>query len=184
MYAKLLKRINQFDEYTLILVKDYLRNKYLDLIMRGFTILGNLGLIWFSIAFVLLANKPYRLAGEVVILTLFISTFVGEVIIKQIVRRIRPCNKNLFNFKMLVKKPMSYSFPSGHTLTSFASAEVLSVFFTQYSLMFLSIALLISLSRIYLYVHFPSDVIAGMLIGIFCSRLVLYIQPTIWHLIT
>lgn len=184
MYAKWLKMINKFDEYTLFLVRNYLKNKYLDVVMRGFTMLGNLGLIWFSIAFALLANKSSRLAGEVVILTLFISTFIGEVLIKHIVRRIRPCNKQLFNLKMLVRKPMSYSFPSGHTLTSFASAEVLSVFFAQYSFIFLSVALLIGVSRVYLYVHFPTDVIAGILIGLFCSRLVLYIQPTLWNLVT
>lgn len=87
------------------------------------TRLGNLGLIWILVATVLLLDKPYRVIGNIVIITLIISTIIGEVIIKNLVRRFRPYNK-LDNIKLLIKRPISYSFPSGHTLSSFAVATV------------------------------------------------------------
>jgi len=64
------------------------------------------------------------------------------------------------------------TFPSGHTLSSFAVAEIMSMYFQQYRLIFIAIAFLIALSRIYLYVHYPTDVIAGMIIGILCSKII------------
>lgn len=60
----------------------------------------------------------------------------------------------------------------GHTVSSFAVAEVLSMYFTQYKLTFIAIAFLIALSRVYLYVHYPSDIIAGIIVGILCSRVI------------
>nr|WP_306301447.1 phosphatase PAP2 family protein [Clostridium arbusti] len=93
---------------------------------------------------------------------------------KQLVRRIRPCN-NGSEIKLLIEKPRSYSFPSGHTISSFAVAEVLSVYFTEYRLIFIGIAFLIALSRLYLYVHYPTDVIAGIIFGLLCSKLVFII---------
>ena len=72
-------------------------------------------------------------------------------------------------------KPISYSFPSGHTLSSFAAAEMLSLYFTQYRLVFMSIAFLIALSRLYLYVHYPTDVIAGFILGLLCSKIIFII---------
>ncbi|MBP2032828.1 undecaprenyl-diphosphatase [Clostridium algifaecis] len=173
MYLSTLRRINIFDNYILYVVKKYMQNKYFDRVMPIVTSMGNGGFIWITIAGILILDKQYRAIGNIVILTLIISTIVGEGIVKHIVRRVRPCNyQNSINFNLLITKPMSYSFPSGHTLSSFAVAEVLSMYFSQYKLIFMGIALLIAFSRIYLYVHYPTDVIAGIIIGILCSKLI------------
>lgn len=166
--------IQNIDNYILCNIKKHIKNKYLDILMPIVTGMGNLGIVWIAIAFLLMLNKPYRTIGNVVIITLIISTIIGEGIIKHIVRRVRPCNFKL-DFNMLIKKPISYSFPSGHTLSSFAVAQVLSGYFIQYKFLFMGIAFLIALSRIYLYVHYPTDVIAGAIIGILCSKLMLII---------
>lgn len=174
MHLNISKKINKFDMYILFILKKYIQNKYLDILMPIVTSLGNLGVIWIVMAIVLLLDKPYRMIGNMVLITLIISTVIGEGIIKHLVRRFRPCSK-VNDVKLLIKKPLSYSFPSGHTLSSFAAASVLSAFFTEYGLVFIGIAFLIALSRIYLYVHYPTDVIAGVIFGLLCSKLVFII---------
>ena len=174
MYLNALRRINKFDNDILCAIKKYVQNKYLDILMPMITTLGDLGIIWIMMAVVLLLEKPYRLIGDIVILTLIISTIIGEGIVKHIVRRVRPCNQQN-NVNLLISPPISYSFPSGHTLSSFAVAEVLSIYFTKYKFIFMAIAFLIALSRLYLYVHYPTDVIAGIILGILCSKLIFII---------
>ncbi len=174
MYLNIRKRIDKFDDYILFIIEKYVHNRYLDFIMPIVTFTGNLGIIWFLIAIGLILDKPYRAIGNSVILTLIIGTIVGEGIVKHIVKRVRPCNKQ-DNINGLSLKPISYSFPSGHTLSSFAAAEMLSLYFTQYRLVFMSIAFLIALSRLYLYVHYPTDVIAGFILGLLCSKIIFII---------
>ena len=173
MYINIEKNIAKFDNYILNIIKRYVHNKYLDIIMPITTVMGNLGVIWILIAIILILDKPYRVVGNSIILTLIISTIVGEGIIKHIVRRVRPCNK-LENINA-ISLPKSYSFPSGHTLSSFAAAEMLSMYFTEYKLLFMLIAFLIALSRLYLYVHYPTDVISGIIIGVICSKIIFII---------
>ena len=174
MYFNIGERIDKLDNYILFIIEKYVHNRYLDIIMPIVTLTANLGIIWIVIAIGLILDKPYRLIGYSVLLTLFISTIVGEGIIKHIVRRVRPCNKQE-NISMICFKPNSYSFPSGHTLSSFAAAEMLSLYFSQYRLVFMAIAFFIALSRLYLYVHYPTDVLAGFIIGMLCSK-VLFIM--------
>lgn len=173
MYLNILSRINIFDNYILSTIRKYLKNKYLDRLMPIVTSMGNLGIIWIALAIVLLLDKPYKTIGVIVILTLIISTVVGEGIVKHMVRRVRPCNEK--NIALLISKPISYSFPSGHTSSSFAVAGVLSMYFSEYKIIFMAIAFLIALSRLYLYVHYPTDIIGGIIIGILCSKLVFII---------
>lgn len=178
MYSNIIFKIHMFDNFVLDNIKKYLGNKYLDKIMPKITCLGNLGVIWIAIAFFLRSNPSYRSVGNTVFLVLIVSTIIGEGIIKHLVKRARPFMKWRSD-KLLIEKPISYSFPSGHTLSSFAVAELLSIHFTQYTIIFIGIALLIALSRLYLYVHYPTDVIAGIILGVLCSKLTLYVIPTL-----
>lgn len=170
-YINIANKINRFDMYILIFMKKHVQNKFLDKLMPVITSLGDLGFVWIVIAIALVLDKPYRMIGNQLLITLIISTIIGEGIVKHLIRRFRPCSKET-DIKLLIKKPLSYSFPSGHTLSSFAAASVLSAFFAEYSLIFMGLAILIALSRIYLYVHYPTDVIAGIVFGLLCSRLV------------
>lgn len=174
MHLNALKRINKFDNYILCTIKKYVQNKYLDILMPIITSMGNLGVIWIMIAIIILLDSKHRLAGYMVIFTLIISTIIGEGIIKNIVRRVRPCNK-YNNVRLLISRPISYSFPSGHTLSSFAVAEVLSMNYAQYRFIFMGIAVLIALSRLYLHVHYPTDVLASIILGTLCSKVILII---------
>jgi undecaprenyl-diphosphatase len=174
VYLNALKEINKFDNYILCFIKKHVHNKYLDILMPIITSMGNLGAIWIIIASIISLSNIHRLIGYIIMLTLIIGTILGEGIIKNIVRRIRPCNKHN-NVSLLISRPLSYSFPSGHTLSSFAASEMLSINYPQYRFIFMVIAFLIALSRIYLYVHYPTDIIAGIILGILCSKLTLMV---------
>ena len=90
MYLKIGNEIQKIDDYILFFIKKYGQNRYLDIIMPIVTFMGNMGIIWFIISIALILDKQYRIIGNSVILTLIISTIVGEGIMKHIVRRVRP----------------------------------------------------------------------------------------------
>ena len=170
MYLIISKKINSLDNYILYIIRKYLKNRYLDILMPFTTRMGNLGLIWIIMAVILILDKPYRAIGGSVILTLIVAAALGEGLVKHIVRRVRPCKYK--NYNLLIATPITYSFPSGHALSSFAVAEVLSMSFHQYKFIFMGLAFLIAFSRLYLDVHYPTDVIAGIIIGILCSKFI------------
>jgi undecaprenyl-diphosphatase len=84
--------------------------------------------------------------------------------------RIRPCDINTA-ISLLISRPLDYSFPSGHTMSSFAAAMVLFLTNKKIGIPALILAAFISLSRLYLYVHFPTDVLAGAVLGILFAHL-------------
>jgi undecaprenyl-diphosphatase len=164
--------IKKFDDFILEFVQDNMRRPIMDKIMTFITALGNGGTLWIAIALYLIFYRGYKLTGIAVLMTLIVSTIFGEGIVKHVVRRVRPCNcKN--NVQLLISKPISYSFPSGHTFSSFAVAGVLSAQFSEYKMIFLLIASLIAFSRLYLCVHYPTDIISGAVFGLLCAKLMI-----------
>lgn len=170
MMMSLLQRL---DSSILVFIKNNMHSFTMDKIMVITTSLGDLGFIWLLIAALLIINKKYRKVGIMAIVALILATVLGEGILKHLVQRIRP-SADIPAINLLIEKPLSYSFPSGHTTSSFAVAGVLSKYLKKYSLVFLGLASLIAFSRLYLYVHYPSDVLAGIILGLLCSKLVIY----------
>ncbi|WP_446897118.1 phosphatase PAP2 family protein [Clostridium sp. LBM24168] len=163
--------MREFDTCIMLFINKYLKNKYMDIFMCMMTKLGNMGAIWIAISTYLLTHKQYRYEGKAVLITLIISTIVGEGVLKNLIKRSRPFNMAK-NIKVIIAKPISYSFPSGHTLSSFAVASVLSEYFVEYEIIFMGLAFLISISRVYLCVHYPTDIIGGIVIGMVLSRVI------------
>ena len=135
------------------------------------TKMANNGMVWFAVSVPFLFNRGYRNIGVKIILALLLSGFIGEIVIKHIVARSRP-TKFLLQEEMLIKEPRSYSFPSGHTSSSFAASCMLASCFGMVSIPAFIFSVLIAFSRVYLRVHYPTDVLAGALLGSICSLLV------------
>jgi Membrane-associated phospholipid phosphatase len=163
--------INNIDLGTIDFVKNNLDNKFFDTIMPVFTTLGNGGLIWIIISIILLTQKKYRKVGAITLVALLLTYLVGEIGIKNLVRRERPF-VSIHEIKLLVKAPSSFSFPSGHTASSFTAATMLSSYFKKYRIAIFSLAILIAFSRIYLMVHYFTDVLGGAILGIVMALLI------------
>ncbi|WP_411168907.1 phosphatase PAP2 family protein [Clostridium sp. MB05] len=170
--------ISSIDINVLRFISDNLSSQIMDKIMSFITALGNGGLIWIIIGVILLFSNKYRKIGITMLVALLITSLFGEVIIKNIVKRPRPFI-TFPNIKIMIKEPLSYSFPSGHTASSFAAAVVLSHYIKKWKYLFYSLASLIAFSRLYLLVHYPSDVLGGIILGVVCSLITIKIIDNI-----
>ena len=163
--------MNGFDNNILQFIQNHMRSSVMDEAMIVVTSLGNLGIIWIAISAFILIRKKNKTAVIGVLCAMLLGTILGQEILKNIIQRPRPfLESSVIN--MIIEKPVSYSFPSGHTTAAFAAAGILSKYFKKYSVLFFTIAILIGFSRLYLYVHYPTDVIAGAILGLVCSRIV------------
>lgn len=166
----MLNRIKSIDDKILLNMKKLHRKKR-NKVMIVITKLGNNGMIWFAVAIPFLLNKEYRNVGIKMILALLLSGFMGEILIKHIVARVRP-SKFLLQEEMLIKEPITYSFPSGHTSSSFAASCILASYFGPLSIPAFIFSVLMGFSRLYLRVHYPTDVLAGAVLGSICSLII------------
>lgn len=162
--------ITNWDISILKFINDHMHTGILDKIMPIITKLGDVGIIWFVISIALIISKKYRRVGWVCILSLFISSLIGEVFLKHVIQRTRPFNI-VPGISLLVKKPITTSFPSGHTTASFAVAYVISKTIKKFKPYVIILAVLIAFSRLYLFVHYPTDVLSGIVIGLVSGML-------------
>lgn len=146
-------------------IQSNLRCGIMDSVMTFITGLGDSGKIWIACTLLLLLIPKTRKAGLAMGIALALEIVCCNVILKPFVARIRPCDVNTA-VQLLIERPIDYSFPSGHTASSFAAASAL--YFSRKKLWIPAAVLagMIGFSRLYLYVHYPTDVLAGALIGI------------------
>lgn len=152
--------------HFLLYIQESVRNPWLDLIVTFLTGLGNAGWIWILLSALLLIPKKTRKIGFISFLSLFASLIVNNLLLKNLVGRMRPYDvcRSLIP---LVAKPVDASFPSGHTGSSFASAYIMYRYLPKREgIAAIVLAALIGLSRLYVGVHYPSDVLTGMMTGI------------------
>ncbi len=155
----------------MLFVQEVIRNPLLNPIMVGITMLGNGGFIWILISLGLLFSKKTRKYGWICGIALILMLFATNGLIKPLVARARPYEA-IDALQALVPPPHGTSFPSGHTASAFAVAVVLfRNIDKKISGWILALAVLISLSRIYVGVHYPTDVLGGALLGIVCAFL-------------
>ncbi|MBN2440300.1 MAG: phosphatase PAP2 family protein [Spirochaetales bacterium] len=142
----------------------------LDQIMFFFTTIGKIGAVWIIITLILLFKKKYRDAGIITAAALIFSLIIINISLKPFIQRPRPYTENK-EIILKINPPIEYSFPSGHTSSSFAAAIALTLMLRKkrISIIVLVAALLISFSRIYFNVHYTSDIIAGMFFGFLCG---------------
>lgn len=148
-------------------VLEALRELYtplLDRLMIGISFLGNSGWIWIAAGVALLFSKKYRRSGILVLVALLLGLLIANLTIKPLVARLRPFQIDP-TLSLLIPPPGEFSFPSGHSVSSAAAATVLTLTDKKFGRVAVPLALLIAFSRLYLTVHFPTDVMAGLLLG-------------------
>ncbi len=154
----------RFDFEILFFIKNHIRNGFLDVIVPFYTNLGDDGIIWIVLGFVLLIPKKTRKCGIMVLAALLVMLIVNNIILKNIIARPRPC-ATYPELVELVKIPTSYSFPSGHTVSAMAVAFTIFLQHKKFGIVTLIFAFLMGLSRLYVGVHFPTDVFGGIIVG-------------------
>lgn len=163
--------ITAIDTSILYGIQNLLQNSFMDFLVPWITFLGDKGIIWIIFGILLLISKKSRKYGIALFVALLLCSLLGNEVIKNIVMRPRPCHVN--EVALLIDMPHGYSFPSGHTGSSFAAAYVIYKYNSKYGLYAYILAALIGFSRLYLFVHYPSDVLCGALLGMFCGWLAL-----------
>lgn len=158
-----------FDLPILDWIAAHLWCPFLDAVMPVITLLGDGGIFWIAVAAVLLPLPKYRKTGLAVLAALLMGLLVCNLILKPLVGRIRPYDYQLQHFgrviELLVAAPHDFSFPSGHTIASFEAASVLLFHSRKLGIPAMILAVLIAFSRLYLYVHYPTDVLCSIVLG-------------------
>ena len=159
-----------FDWGILHWIQNTIACPFLDAVVPKLTMLGNAGIIWILAGLALLCSKKYRRQGALVLMGLLAGLLVGNIVLKNLVARPRPCWLDP-TVRLLIASPTDYSFPSGHTLSSTIAATILTKTDRRFGHAAIPLAVLIALSRLYLYVHFPSDVLIAALLGLLIGEL-------------
>ena len=173
-----------FDLPILDWIQANLESGFLDLIMPIITLLGDAGIFWIVCSVILLFIPKYRKAGLGMGIALLLGLLVCNVTMKPLFHRIRP-----YDYKeqyldtlipLLVERQHDFSFPSGHTIASFEACSALMLRNKRLGIPATVLAILIAFSRMYLYVHYPTDVIASVILGTAFGFLATWLVDRIW----
>lgn len=140
----------------------------LDAAMVAVTSLGNRSAVWIVLGCALLVPRRMRRSGVAILLALALCTVAVDLVIKPLVARPRPFMVDA-SVELVIAAPGGWSFPSGHTAKAFAAATVVALSLPAgerwLAAPAFALAALIAFSRLYLFVHFPTDVLAGACLG-------------------
>lgn len=148
-----------------------IHNPIFDAIGQLLNFLGEKGWIFIAIAIGLIINKSTRSAGIVLFIALALTGLCTEVI-KELIERPRPFVAYPSIEPLYHEESLYSSFPSGHTSMAFAFATIIAIFYKQWKYIVFGMAFLMGFSRMYGFVHYPTDVIAGAIVGIVCALVV------------
>lgn len=164
-----------FDGQILVFIQEHIRNGILTPFFKFITSTGDKGLIWILLALILLIPKKTRKVGIMCLVALVGSLLINNVIIKNLVQRTRPYEV-VDGLKCLIGIQKDFSFPSGHTGSSFAAAVVMyKELPKKFGIPAVIYAGLIAFSRLYVGVHYPSDVLFAIITGCFIALGSIYI---------
>lgn len=158
--------MNEFELKILDFIQEHLRCAVLDKVLPIITKLGDAGIFWIIAAIVLLFFKKTRKMGIMTGLALLLGLIIGNLTLKPLVARVRPYDMPGVEMDLLIERLSDKSFPSGHTLASFEAATVLLINDKRLGIPAIVLASIIAFSRLYLYVHYPTDVLGGIVLGV------------------
>ena len=151
-----------------------IHNPVLDKVMVFVSALGNAGIFWIAVGLLLLITKRYRRGGAQMLVAMAVTFVIGNLILKNLVARERPCwiDREVL---LLMASPSDYSFPSGHSMNGFAGSVSLLCIDRRIGIPAVILAAVIAFSRLYLFMHFPTDVFAGIVIGLVIALITNYV---------
>jgi hypothetical protein len=165
----MLESLINFEGSILLFLQNYVRNPVLNALLIPFTLSNNAGISCILIVAVFIYFKSLRKAGILMGISLLLEFLLNNLIIKNLFARIRPYEV-IDGLILLVGKAPDYSFPSGHTGSAFALAVVIfMVMDRKYGIIALILASLMGFSRLYVGIHYPSDVLGGVILGVVTS---------------
>lgn len=164
--------VTSADTAVLDFIQQYIKCEFFDVIMAFFSYIGDKGAIWLAVAFIFIFLKKTRSMGIMVICAVGIGFLVGEIALKNIICRPRPFIVNT-DIMLNILPPSGYSCPSGHSCSSLAAATVMLSKNKRIGIPALCLAVLIVFSRLYNYVHYPSDVLFGMALGVLSAFIII-----------
>lgn len=145
-----------------------MRTEWLDTLIPIISSFADKGIGWIIVAVLLTCIPKYRKVGITMGLALIFCLLLGNLTLKPLFARPRPYS--YFPEMTLLVAPLAdFSFPSGHTFSSFASATVLFFYHKKLGTATYVFATVIAFTRLYLYVHFPSDILGGIILGVICG---------------
>ena len=160
--------ITDFDMSILDFIQNHMKCDFLDKVLPPITHLGDAGALWIFLGLVFLFSVKTRRMGFQLLASLALGYLLGNLLLKNVIARERPYTINT-NIPLLIKEQLDYSFPSGHTLASFNGAITIFFYHKKWGIGALVLASLIAFSRMYLYVHFPTDILGGLLLAMFVT---------------
>lgn len=168
----ILELIKNLDNEILYYIIENWRNSVTNVFFVFISTLGNKGFIWIASAVIMLFSKKWRSCGIIMLLSLGVGAVLGSAVIKNVICRPRPFAADP-SITLLTGLPGGvYSFPSGHSNAAGAAAMVLSLKDRKAGIWAWVFALLMAFSRVFLAVHYPSDVISGLAFGALCAAVV------------
>ncbi len=165
-----LEFIQSIDDAITYFINDHMHNSFTQAVVPFITHLGTGGVIWIISGLLLTIKRKTRPIGVMMLLSLTVAAIVGNLMIKPIFNRTRPYLAN-DDLMLLIGAPMGSSFPSGHSISSFASATALFLRKKSVGIVALVFAFMIAFSRVFLFVHYFTDVLTGALLGILTAVL-------------
>lgn len=160
-----LEAVTTWDASVITAIYENVHSAFLTMFFRIVTLLGEGGIFWIAVAVILLFFKKTRRSGICIGASLLIGVVVGNGIIKNVVARPRPYDA-IAGIESVVSHLSDYSFPSGHSLCCFEAATALAMNRTKWAIPAYVGAVLVAVSRLFLFVHYPTDVICGALLGV------------------
>lgn len=174
----MINAITNWDLSVLEFIAEHIKCDFLDLFFPIFTKLGDHGVFWIAVAVIMVLIPRQRKTGLMMGIAMLLGLMIGNGILKNVVARTRPYD--IVEVALLIERLSDFSFPSGHTLVCFEAATVLTVRKTRLAIPAIIIAVGVAFSRLYLYVHYPTDVIAGAILGILFGAIGVFIGGRIY----
>lgn len=173
--------LNQIESEFLVFIQENLRFEWLNKVFIFITHFGDGGLFWILLSALLLVMRKTRWVGLTSSVSIGLGALCTNVCLKNLVQRTRPYVVN-DQLNVLINFPHDYSFPSGHTCASFAVATVIFCLLPRkYGVPAIIFASLIAISRLYVGVHYPTDILGGLIIGVSAAFIAIYLVKKINH---